>query len=75
MKGQPLISMREALAFFGNISKGKSWDPWRSVLIASRGEYLTKSEMKIFKKLSGRTAPHLQPHWRRKPESLAHHRG
>jgi hypothetical protein len=29
------------------------------VLIASRGEDLTKSEMKIFKKLSGRTVPHL----------------
>jgi len=40
--------MREALAdprIFGNILKGKSWDPWRSVLIASRGGDLTKSEM------------------------------
>jgi hypothetical protein len=40
--------MRTALAdpcIFGGILKGTSWDPWRPVLIASRGEDLTKSEM------------------------------
>ena len=51
--------MRRALSgprYFGNSPKGMSWDPWCSVLIAARGEDLTKSEMKIFKKLFGRTA-------------------
>jgi len=54
--------MRRALSgprYFGNSPKGMSWDPWCSVLIAARGKDLTKSEMKIFKKLSGRTASHL----------------
>ncbi len=50
--------MRRALSgprYFGNSPKGMSWDPWCSVLIAARGKDLTKSKMKIFKKLSGRT--------------------
>jgi hypothetical protein len=43
---------------FGNIPKGRSWDPWRPVLIASRAR-TSLSEMKIFKKLSGKTVPRL----------------
>ena len=59
--GKPLISMRTALGdprIFGDIPKDKSVDFWRSVLIAARGEDLTKSEMKIFKKFrKNRAAP------------------
>jgi hypothetical protein len=39
--------------YFGNSPKGMSWVPWCSVLIAARGEDLTKSEMKIFKTPAG----------------------
>ena len=45
--GVPLVTMRDALAdprIFGRILEGPTWDAWRTVLIAARGEKVTKSE-------------------------------
>jgi hypothetical protein len=53
-----LVTMREALtdpALLGNILAGPSWESWRVLLIAAMGEPLTRTERKIFKKLSGRS--------------------
>ena len=51
------ITLREALTdpqLLGNVLTGKSWLPWRVLLIAAMGEELTNDERIIFKQLTGR---------------------
>jgi hypothetical protein len=53
----PTVSLRHALsdpALLGNVLRGKSWRPWRTLLIASMGEALTPDERIIFKQFTGR---------------------
>src|SRR5271169_1436114 len=63
--GKSLVTMRQALEdpqIFGRILEGPSWGPWRTAMIASRGEKLiTKTELKTFTALSGRTTPPHKP--------------
>jgi hypothetical protein len=54
---QHAITLREALddpQLLGNALPGKSWKPWRALLIAAMGELLTDDERAIFKQLTGR---------------------
>ena len=54
------ITLRQALddpALLGDVLPGKSWLPWRAVLLASMGEELTPSELELFTTLTGRTVP------------------
>ena len=51
-------TMREALEdpeLLGSILPGKSWAPWRIILIAAMGEKLTFWERRIFKRFTGRS--------------------
>jgi hypothetical protein len=51
-------SMRAALEnpdLLGTILPGRSWQPWRILLIAAMGEKLTMWERRTFKKLTGRS--------------------
>ena len=53
----PRFTMRQALddpALLGNVLAGPSWSAWRVLLIAAMGERLTKSERKLFTRLTGR---------------------
>lgn len=55
---KPLVSMREAItdpALLGNLLAGESWAPWRSLLLAIRGEPLKPAELEHFQRLTGRT--------------------
>jgi hypothetical protein len=57
------ISLREALdddQLLGSVLKGKSWRPWRTLLIAAMGEELTDDERLIFKELTQREREPLQ---------------
>lgn len=52
-----VISMREALAdprLLGGAIPGRSWLPWRSVMIAALGEALTDEEREAFHAVTGR---------------------
>ena len=56
---KPLVPMRVALSdpdLFGAILAGKSWAPWRVLIIACMGEPLTVEERAIFETLTGRPA-------------------
>jgi hypothetical protein len=59
-----LVSLREALAddgLLGTALPGPSWLPWRTVLLASRGEPLTAEELEIYQRLSGRAVAPSEP--------------
>jgi hypothetical protein len=50
-------TMRQALEdpdLLGTILPGKTWQPWRVILIAAMGEKLTFWERRIFKRFTGR---------------------
>lgn len=52
-----LATMRDALAdksILADTIIGKSWAPWRVLLIAACGERLTSAEREVFKQLTGR---------------------
>jgi hypothetical protein len=54
---KPLLSMREALedpALLGGALPGASWLPWRTLLIAGRGETLTDIERQVFREVTER---------------------
>ena len=62
-RGQVRISLRDALddpALLGNILRGKSWNAWRTLLIAAMGGALTTDERVIFQQLTGRDHEPLQ---------------
>ena len=51
----PRTSLRKALAdprLLGDTLKGPSWSGWRTLLIASMGEKLTKEEREVFKRFT-----------------------
>src|SRR5262245_9162050 len=53
-----LYSMREALEnpnLLGTILPGKTWAPWRIILIAAMGEPLTFWERRVYKRFTGRS--------------------
>lgn len=55
---KPAVTMRAALAdpaLLGNALDGPSWKVWRTLLIASMGEPLTKQERETFTRFTGRT--------------------
>jgi hypothetical protein len=57
--GRHQITLREALSddqLLGQSLPGKSWKPWRTLLIAAMGEALTDDEREIFRSLTQR--PH-----------------
>ena len=58
---KPVMTLRKALndrALLGNILDGPSWDPWKTLLIASQGEPLINdTERAIFSKFTNRTDP------------------
>jgi hypothetical protein len=54
---KPKISLRKALTdpqLLGGVLVGKSWQPWRTLLIAAMGETLSEDERAIFRALTGR---------------------
>jgi hypothetical protein len=54
---QPRVPLRQALqdrSLLGQTLKGPSWQPWRTLLIASMGEELTPYERETFKAITGR---------------------
>lgn len=56
--------MREALAddrLLGTMMQGPSWDVWKALLIASRGETLTEAEMALYGARTGRDAAPDEP--------------
>ncbi len=60
---KPSISIRKALfdkKLLGNVLAGKTWHPWRVLLIAAMGEPLTDDERVIFTQLTGREREPLQ---------------
>lgn len=63
MTGRPLVSMRLALEdpdLLGLALPGLTWQAWRVLLIASRGEELDIYERKIFSRLTGRAREPLE---------------
>ncbi len=58
------VTMRAALEdanLLGQAMPGKSWDGWKSLLIANEGEPLTDTELQLFKKLTGGREPPTEP--------------
>ena len=54
---RPRTTLRTALSdknLLGSIISGKSWKPWRTLLIAAMGEELTPDERALFKELTQR---------------------
>ena len=61
---KPKFSMREALqdeALLGSVLAGDSWLPWRTMLLALRGEQLTADERRIFQQFTGRPREPAEP--------------
>jgi len=60
---KPRISLRQSLQdpnLLGGALTGESWAAWRTLLVASMGEFLTEDEREIFSKLTGRDREPLQ---------------
>src|SRR5437870_8013530 len=58
------VSLRAELdddAILGSALPGESWALWRTMLIASRGEPLTDSELCEYRRYTGRNEPPLEP--------------
>jgi hypothetical protein len=54
---KPIVSMRDALEdkrLLGSMVAGPSWDTWKALLIASRGEPLTEAELALYKARTAR---------------------
>lgn len=61
---RPLFTMREAIEdkhLLGGMLDGPSWDTWRALLIASRGEPLTDSELDLYQARTGRETSPTEP--------------
>lgn len=61
---KPIVSMRDALAdkrLLGSMVDGPSWDTWKALLIASRGEPLTEAELALYKARTAREAAPDEP--------------
>ena len=61
---RPLVTMRHAIEdkrLLGDMLEGPSWDAWKPLLIASRGEPLTEDERVLFEARTGRQTPPTEP--------------
>lgn len=61
---QPLFTIRDAIedkALLGSMFDGASWDVWKALLIASRGEPLTDNELSLYTARTERETPPREP--------------
>jgi hypothetical protein len=61
---RPLVTMRQAIEdknLLGDMLDGPSWDVWKALLIASRGEPLTEAERLLYEARTGRETTPTEP--------------